>query len=180
MQDSFQVWDPKQIIRKAKDRHIFLFELYLVFAKDVKDTNGKAKYIYKNKLLVSFFYRGPKGRGEPSVLINFCPMNNWLVWLHWVTAFANYIFTQKLTEMNFICSEQEHSFLILYICEFWHLKILYWQTADMGITEHIEGDECKFAAWTGRTPVVENKMILKVTKIVLSHRGKDNIVSLSL
>ena len=53
MQDSFQVWDPKQIIRKAKDRHIFLFELYLVFAKDVKDTNGKAKYIYKNKLLVS-------------------------------------------------------------------------------------------------------------------------------
>ena len=93
---------------------------------------------------------------------------------------ANYIFTQKLTEMNFIYSEREHSFLILYICEFWHLKILYWQTADMGITEHIEGDECKFAAWTGRTPVVENKMILKVTKIVLSHRGKDNIVSLSL
>ena len=32
----------------------------------------------------------------------------------------------------------------------------------MGITEHIEGDECKFAAWTGRSPVVENKMILKV------------------
>ena len=53
MQDSFQVTDPKQIIRKAKDRHIFLFELYLVFAKEVKDTNGKAKYIYKSKLLVS-------------------------------------------------------------------------------------------------------------------------------
>ena len=53
MQDSFQVWDPKQIIRKAKERHIFLFELYLVFAKEVKDTNGKAKYIYKSKLLVS-------------------------------------------------------------------------------------------------------------------------------
>ena len=69
MQDSFQVWDPKQIIRKAKDRHIFLFELYLVFAKDVKDTNGKAKYIYKNKLLVSFLPR-------PVI----CPMNNRLVW----------------------------------------------------------------------------------------------------
>ena len=40
IQDSFQVWDPKQIIRKAKDRHIFLFELYLVFAKEVKDTSG--------------------------------------------------------------------------------------------------------------------------------------------
>ena len=54
MQDSFQVWDPKQIIRKVKERHIFLFEMYLVFAKEVKD-NGKAKYIYKSKLLVSSF-----------------------------------------------------------------------------------------------------------------------------
>ena len=53
MQDSFQVVDQKQIIRKAKDRHIFLFEMYLVFCKDVKDTNGKAKYIYKAKFLVS-------------------------------------------------------------------------------------------------------------------------------
>ena len=42
------------IIGKAKERHIFLFELYLVFAKEVKDTNRKAKYIYKSKLLVSF------------------------------------------------------------------------------------------------------------------------------
>ena len=54
-------------------------------------------------------------------------------------------------------------------------KILYWQTADMGITEHIEGDECKFAAWTGRTPVVENKMILKVSKILIESYW-DNIV----
>ena len=53
MQDCFQVVDQKQIIRKAKDRHIFLFEMYLVFCKDVKDTNGKAKYIYKAKFLVS-------------------------------------------------------------------------------------------------------------------------------
>ena len=45
--------DQKQIIKKAKDRHIFLFELYLVFSKEVKDTNGKAKYIYKAKFLVS-------------------------------------------------------------------------------------------------------------------------------
>lgn len=104
MQDSFQVWDHKQIIRKAKDRHIFLFELYLVFAKEVKDTNGKSKYIYKSKLLVSFLLKND-------------------------------------------------AFLTLFY---------YLQTADMGITEHIEGDECKFAAWTGRTPVVENKMILKV------------------
>ena len=23
------------------------------------------------------------------------------------------------------------------------------QTSDIGITEHVEGDECKFAVWTG-------------------------------
>lgn len=53
LQDAFSVWDPKQIIRKGRDRHIFLFELYLLFAKEVKDSAGKVKYIYKNKLMVS-------------------------------------------------------------------------------------------------------------------------------
>ena len=48
-----QVVDSKQLIRKAKDRHIFLFELYLVVAKEVKDTNGKMKYIYKSRMMVS-------------------------------------------------------------------------------------------------------------------------------
>lgn len=52
LQDSFQIWDPKQLIRKAKDRHIFLFELYLVFSKELKDSNGKSKYIYKTRLMV--------------------------------------------------------------------------------------------------------------------------------
>ncbi len=32
----------------------------------------------------------------------------------------------------------------------------------MGVTEHVEGDECKFAIWTGRTPMSENRTILKV------------------
>lgn len=49
-------------------------------------------------------------------------------------------------------------FLIMYI-----FFILYLQTADMGITEHIEGDECKFSVWTGRAPAIENKAIMKVT-----------------
>ena len=55
---------------------MFLFELYLVFSKEVKDSNGKAKYQYKMKMM----------------------------------------------------------------------------TSDMTITEHIEGDECKFALINGRTP----------------------------
>lgn len=52
LQDAFSVWDPKQLIRKGRERHIFLFELYLLFTKEVKDSAGKVKYIYKNKLMV--------------------------------------------------------------------------------------------------------------------------------
>ena len=33
-----QVWDPKPLIRKGRDRHLFLFELHLIFAKEVKDS----------------------------------------------------------------------------------------------------------------------------------------------
>lgn len=57
LQDTFQVWDPKQIIRKGRERHIFLFELYLLFSKEVKDSSGKTKYLYKNKLMVCFLIR---------------------------------------------------------------------------------------------------------------------------
>jgi hypothetical protein len=52
-QDTFQVWDPKKLIRQSRDRRMFLFELYLVFSKEVKDSNGKSKYLYKMKMLVS-------------------------------------------------------------------------------------------------------------------------------
>ena len=31
----------------------------------------------------------------------------------------------------------------------------------MGITEHVEGDECKFAVWTGRTPASESKVSIQ-------------------
>ncbi|XP_067120464.1 LOW QUALITY PROTEIN: triple functional domain protein-like [Centruroides vittatus] len=89
LQDSFQVLEPKSLIRKGRERHIFLFELYLLFSKEVKDSNGKAKYLYKLKLL----------------------------------------------------------------------------TSEIGITEHVEGDECKFAVWTGRTPLPENKIILKASSL---------------
>ncbi|XP_024083955.1 triple functional domain protein isoform X2 [Cimex lectularius] len=89
LQDSLHVWDPKQIIRKSKERHCFLFELYLVFSKEVKDSAGKAKYIYKNKLM----------------------------------------------------------------------------TSELGVTEHIEGDECKFAVWTGRAPISDYRIVLKASSL---------------
>ena len=53
LQDSFQVWDPKHIFRKGRERHIFLFEMFLVLSKEGRDSTGKTKYIYKNKLDVS-------------------------------------------------------------------------------------------------------------------------------
>lgn len=40
---------------------------------------------------------------------------------------------------------------------------VFWQTSELGVTEHIEGDPCKFALWAGRTPTSDNKTVLKVT-----------------
>lgn len=53
LQDPFVVWDNKQIIRKGRDRRVFLFELYLVFSKGVKDSSNVVQYHYKNKLMTS-------------------------------------------------------------------------------------------------------------------------------
>ena len=52
LQDAFQVWDPKSLIRKGRERHLFLFEISLVFSKEIKDSSGHTKYVYKNKRLV--------------------------------------------------------------------------------------------------------------------------------
>lgn len=52
LQDSFQVWDLRQIIKKCRERRVFLFDLHLLLAKEVKDTHGKAKYIFKTKFMV--------------------------------------------------------------------------------------------------------------------------------
>jgi len=89
--DSFLTWDNKQIIRKGRERHVFLFDIYLLFSKEVKDTNGVVKYVYKNKLM----------------------------------------------------------------------------TSDLGVTEHIEGgDECKFAIWTGRAPMMSDfRIVLKANSL---------------
>uniref|UniRef100_A0A8C7DLT6 non-specific serine/threonine protein kinase n=1 Tax=Oncorhynchus kisutch TaxID=8019 RepID=A0A8C7DLT6_ONCKI len=86
LQESFHVWDPKTLIRKGRERHLFLFEMSLIFSKEVKDSNGRSKYMYKSRLY----------------------------------------------------------------------------TSELGVTEHVEGDPCKFALWVGRTPTSDNKIVLKV------------------
>lgn len=58
LQDSFQVWDPRSLIRKGRDRHLFLFEFSLVFSKEIKDSAGRTKYQYKSRLLVSGLHCG--------------------------------------------------------------------------------------------------------------------------
>lgn len=69
LQESFQVWDPKTLIRKGRDRHLFLFEMSLVFSKEVKDSNGRSKYLFKSKLFVSNI------PFDPSILFLFFPTN---------------------------------------------------------------------------------------------------------
>ena len=53
LQDTLHVLDFKQLIKKSRERHCFLFELYLVFSKEIKDSSGRVKYLYKSKLMVS-------------------------------------------------------------------------------------------------------------------------------
>lgn len=90
VQDTFLAWDNKQIIRKRSERRVFLFELYLLFAKEVKDSNNTVKYHFKHKVM----------------------------------------------------------------------------TSELGVTEHIEGDECKFAVWTGRAPMQSDyRIVLKATNL---------------
>uniref|UniRef100_A0A8K9XPC0 non-specific serine/threonine protein kinase n=1 Tax=Oncorhynchus mykiss TaxID=8022 RepID=A0A8K9XPC0_ONCMY len=89
LQESFHVWDPKTLIRKGRERHLFLFEMSLIFSKEVKDSNGRSKYMYKSRLY----------------------------------------------------------------------------TSELGVTEHVEGDPCKFALWVGRTPTSDNKIVLKASSI---------------
>lgn len=62
LQESFQVWDPKTLIRKGRERHLFLFEMSLVFSKEVKDSSGRSKYLYKSKLFVSIGTQRPSLR----------------------------------------------------------------------------------------------------------------------
>ncbi|XP_077472527.1 kalirin isoform X3 [Stigmatopora argus] len=99
LQDSFQVWDPRSLIRKGRDRHLFLFEFSLVFSKEFKDSSGRTKYQYKQKLL----------------------------------------------------------------------------TSELGVTEYIEGDPCKFALWAGRTPSSDNKTVLKASNVEAKQEWIKNI-----
>ncbi|UJR31800.1 hypothetical protein I4U23_019277 [Adineta vaga] len=68
LQNSFQVWDSKQLIKKGKERHVFLFETSIVIAKIVKPVSrGAIRYIYKYKLMTAeiFDVKEHLEAGEP-------------------------------------------------------------------------------------------------------------------
>jgi hypothetical protein len=88
---------------------VFLFETSIVFAKEVKDTRDKLKYVYKFKLMV------------------------WLIFCHFSINYATIVFVSKTSEVN--------------------------------ITEHMEGDPCKFAVWTGRAPLSDHRVIMKASTL---------------
>lgn len=41
---------------------------------------------------------------------------------------------------------------------------------ELGVTEHIEGDECKFAIWTGRAPMISDcRIVMRANSIETKH-----------
>ena len=100
LHDSFQVCNRwKTLIRKVRTHHLFLFENSLVFSKEIKNSAGRTKYRYVNKVL----------------------------------------------------------------------------TSELGVTEHIRGDPCKFALWAGRTPTSHNKTVLKASSMKVKQVWVKNI-----
>ena len=96
LMDDFTVWEPRQIIKKGRDRRVFLFDVCLVLTKKYNHDDTKIFYQYKSHIL--------------------------------------------LTECN--------------------------------ITEHIEGDQCKFALWTGRVPPLgEYRLVLKGKDLEIKQVG---------
>lgn len=55
LQDTFLVTEPKSLLRKTRERRVFLFEFYLVFAKEVRveTSQQRSQYQFKNKIMLS-------------------------------------------------------------------------------------------------------------------------------
>lgn len=85
IQHSFLIWDPRHLIKKGRERQVFLFDLCILFCKRVSEQHDAEKFVFKSRLL----------------------------------------------------------------------------TSEINVTEHIEGDKCKFALWTGRVPTNETRIVLK-------------------
>lgn len=53
---------------------------------------------------------------------------------------------------------------------FTYLHLNFLTSAELGVTEHIEGDECKFAIWTGRAPMISDcRIVMRANSIETKH-----------
>lgn len=109
LQESFQVWDPKTLIRKGRERHLFLFEMSLVFSKEVKDSSGRSKYLYKSKLFVSIGIQHPSlpavwlrpSCGEREFLfVSFCYLPNYSKMGIWIVKFLSSVVMFSATHVH--------------------------------------------------------------------------------
>ncbi|XP_061616250.1 triple functional domain protein-like isoform X1 [Phyllopteryx taeniolatus] len=64
-QGTVLVRHPKRLIHKGRKSHLFLFGMSLVFSKEVMDSNGQNKYIYKRKLSTSELQVTEDIKGDP-------------------------------------------------------------------------------------------------------------------
>ena len=129
LQDCFLMFDCKASLlppsRKGRDRRVFLFDHYLVFAKEVK--------ISDNSDGGSSGGAGSSSKEKSAAASDFIPSNQKV----------KLVFKSKML------------------------------TSEIGITEHVENDECKFAIWTNSSSsstgisssAQENKVILKCSNL---------------
>lgn len=151
LQDHFQVFEPSKSLlpsRKCRDRRVFLFDHYLVFAKEVKLDHHQQHQnnLSSNHSSLTSLNSGSMSSGQSSMAqVPPAPLM-----LH--SQKVKLVFKNKL------------------------------MTASLGITEHVDSDETKFALWTNGAAlttqasnqgsskysgsnVQENKIILKCTSV---------------
>lgn len=152
LQDHFQVFEPSKSLlpsRKCRDRRVFLFDHYLVFAKEVKlDHQQQQQHqnnLSSNHSSLTSLNSGSMSSGQSSM----AQVSSGPLILH--SQKVKLVFKNKL------------------------------MTASLGITEHVDSDETKFALWTNgaavsthatnqgsskySSNVQENKIILKCTSV---------------
>lgn len=113
LQDAFQVFDSKSLLpsRKGRERRVFLFELFILFAKETKpDSSASSKQLHHHQQQEDAFSH-QNSQSSSSYHHQ-----------------SKYVYKNKVN------------------------------TSDLGITEHVEGDNLKFAIWTNNH---HNKIVLK-------------------
>lgn len=82
-------------------------------------------------------------------------------WITW-DSFSALFEERETLKQPFYCSNKVHLWKSDTPVLMTNIFLPFSQTSELGVTEHVEGDPCKFALWVGRTPTSDNKIVLKV------------------